>query len=465
MGVHHFGEVVIIPKTGVKATIGVPRNDMARIVGFGDVKNGGWLVQKVGDKCFRPVVRRNPMSVNSFTMAQLTEETGQQWMPVREGDGTVRFRSRVLDIPETHEWSDNDGLDNLRDTVGMEWSSVSFEKPVAITTDKRVVLVCCGGQSEDEGSSDGEDSQDSTNKVVIQHDYVCEEGENDNDTEWEQFYQRDGDNETCVVLAANAVVALAAAGTTPVFDGGENPTFRQTLRRADAQLWQEARKKEMDTHAQRGTMVPASVPAGVRPLPTKWVHTIKRDGTYKARIVVCGNFDPFRGETYAPTALKSVMWLILAIVVVLGLQVRVFDISAAFVAEDITRTVYVLIDGASFRLQKFLYGLVDAPRGFNLGMADHLLKGGYVRSMYDRCLFYKWIAHDDFVVILVHVDDFYVAGTSISRVDDFGKWLRENYDMKAKEGTESLGMQIPTLADGSKVFTKQLRKIVTNYAK
>ena len=63
------------------------------------------------------------------------------------------------------------------------------------------------------------------------------------------------------------------------------------------------------------------------------------DGTYKARIVVCGNFDPFRGETYSPTALKSVMWLVLAIVVILGLHVQVFDISAAFVAEDITSSV------------------------------------------------------------------------------------------------------------------------------
>jgi hypothetical protein len=74
--------------------MGIPRNELARIVGFGDIKNGGWLVQRVGESLFRPVLQQDPQSINTFSMQELTVLTGKQWMPVKDPDGTVRFRTR-----------------------------------------------------------------------------------------------------------------------------------------------------------------------------------------------------------------------------------------------------------------------------------------------------------------------------------------------------------------------------------
>ena len=69
--------------------------------------------------------------------------------------------------------------------------------------------------------------------------------------------------------------------------------------------------------------------------------------------------------------------LVIAMAITLGLSTKVLDIKGAFVAEEITRDVYVRVDGKIRKLQKFLYGLVDAPKGFNDGLTDHLKKGGY----------------------------------------------------------------------------------------
>jgi hypothetical protein len=55
---------------------------------------------------------------------------------------------------------------------------------------------------------------------------------------------------------------------------------------------------------------------------------------------------------------------------------------------------------------------------------------------------------------LVHVDDFYVAATSVVLLDEFDTHLRVKYDITDKHEGDYLGMEINKLADGSKIFTK-----------
>jgi hypothetical protein len=178
-------------------------------------------------------------------------------------------------------------------------------------------------------------------------------------------------------------------------------SHKYTLTSPDAEQWDKARRKEMSVHDDNTweSVQLESIPRGTAILPLKWVYTVKRDGTYKARIVCCGNFDPFEGPTYAPTAVKSVMWLVMALVILFNMEVRIFDISAAFVSERITREVFVTLGGRYFRLLKFLYGLKDAPRGFNDGMSIHLKEGGYSQSVFDPCLFFKWEGALSFIYI------------------------------------------------------------------
>ena len=230
---------------------------------------------------------------------------------------------------------------------------------------------------------------------------------------------------------------------------------RQTRKGSDADKWTASRNKEREALDKNGTFLEETPGDGDLILPTKWHYTIKRDGQYKSRLVVCGNYDPFMGPTFAPTVSKCVMWLILAMTVVLFMHTRVIDISSAFVSQPIQRRVFVRIDGKIYRLLKYLYGLIDAPKGFNEGMSAHLVSGGYVRSVYDRCLFYKWESCTRFIYILVHVDDFHCSATSPELLDEFSNHLRCRYDITENDGNGYLGMEIESLPDGGKVFTRQ----------
>ena len=71
---------------------------------------------------------------------------------------------------------------------------------------------------------------------------------------------------------------------------------------------------------------------------------IKSDGTYKVRWVVLGNLDDYQGDTFAPTASRKTIWFLFALAIGLGLFVRFFDITGAFMAEKPTRDIYVTID-------------------------------------------------------------------------------------------------------------------------
>jgi histone deacetylase 1/2 len=236
------------------------------------------------------------------------------------------------------------------------------------------------------------------------------------------------------------------------------PTDRQARAGPDAEKWSEARDKEMASLTAAGTFEEALPPPGFPVVPTKWVYVIKPDsGKYKARLVACGNRDPFEGETYAPTANKAIMWLMFAVSVVLRLFCKVVDVSSAFVAHEINRECYVRIEGKVYRLKKFLYGLIDSPKGFNDGMTAYVKSGGYSQSIFDPCLFYKWVSVTSFVYIMVHVDDFSIMGSTEEIVDEFIQFLEERYDITLKAFDQYLGMDVTNLPDGSRVFTRPKR--------
>jgi hypothetical protein len=121
---------------------------------------------------------------------------------------------------------------------------------------------------------------------------------------------------------------------------------------------------------------------------------VKNNGTYKARLVVCGNRDTWEGETFSPTTSRIIIWIVMSLIVLLNLFVITIDITAAFVTEAIQREVYVEvrdIDGKIrlAKLLKYLYGLDDSPKAFHDGLVKHLLAHGYSQSIYDPCLFHK----------------------------------------------------------------------------
>ena len=109
-----------------------------------------------------------------------------------------------------------------------------------------------------------------------------------------------------------------------------NPTRRQADKGPEAAEWKVARDAELHVHATRPTwrdLQPGEIPKDIQ--NTHWIHTTKPiTNKKKARLVVLGNGEKtFRGDTFAPTASRSVMWLLFAIAIVLQLATRVVDIT------------------------------------------------------------------------------------------------------------------------------------------
>ena len=209
------------------------------------------------------------------------------------------------------------------------------------------------------------------------------------------------------------------------------------------------------------------VPFGTPVWPLKRHCKIKDDGIYKVRWVVLGNLDDFEGSTYSPTPGKKVVWLIFALSILLGLFRRFFDVKGAFMAERPNREVYVSLDGVIYLLLYNLYGLKDAAKVFNDGLVEHLRKGGYTQSVWDECLWYKWISIWNFIYLLFHVDDFKACGTSEDIINDFQCHLESKYQVTSNTNGVYLGIHMTPLADssGSYCFTKptQLQHLFDTY--
>ena len=169
-----------------------------------------------------------------------------------------------------------------------------------------------------------------------------------------------------------------------------NPTWGQALKGSDREKWLAADEVERKQHFEKKNTFKhfpggrSAVPRGNKVLPLKRHCKIKDDGTYKIRWVALGNLDDYDGDTFAPTASKKVVWLIFAVALLLSLTFQWYDIGGAFMAEKPTRVVYVEIDKEVYILLKSLYGLTDAPKVFNDGLVEHLVKGGYVQSKWDK---------------------------------------------------------------------------------
>jgi hypothetical protein len=258
----------------------------------------------------------------------------------------------------------------------------------------------------------------------------------------------------------------------------KNPKWRKAIAQEnpDRDKWLAADEKERIQQMLKrpgkdsATMVyihngKAGVPYGEKIYPIKRHCKIKSDGTFKVRWVVLGNLDDFKGDTYAPTASKKTIWMMFALIITLGLTMRFFDISGAFMAEKPTRDIYVSMDGEVYILKYSLYGLKDAPKLFNDGLVQHLKDGGYRQSMWDQCLFYKRESDTSYIYLVFHVDDFIVSGTSERIIDDYHAHMERKYDITSNVDGLFLGIHMEKMGTDAYILRKphQLQNIFDKF--
>ncbi|KAG5862774.1 hypothetical protein JTB14_033211 [Gonioctena quinquepunctata] len=138
----------------------------------------------------------------------------------------------------------------------------------------------------------------------------------------------------------------------------------------DDDQWRGAIDREISAHEKHGTWEPAYLPSVKQAIDTRWVFTIKQDGTEKARLVAKGFQTEPSNEVYSPVV-RHYNIDNLCPTGEMGNQTTL-DIPTAFLNGDLDLDIYIKIpDGIKctkenvLKLRKALYGSREAPRKWN----------------------------------------------------------------------------------------------------
>ena len=209
----------------------------------------------------------------------------------------------------------------------------------------------------------------------------------------------DWTQETCLVSAVTS-------GPT------EPKTFQEAWHypiKKERDNWSAAIRKEIRSMIERGVWRKTDrkrIPSNRRLIGNKWVFKIKRDGTYRARLVVLG-YSQIPGvdytDNFAPVAHDVSFRIDLARMMVEKRDSLVMDVETAFLYGDIEEEIFMMsqvgmeeIDPGSspedcYQLKKGIYGLCQAARQFWRKFVDTINKEpfGFTVSPADPCMLFK----------------------------------------------------------------------------
>ena len=221
--------------------------------------------------------------------------------------------------------------------------------------------------------------------------------------------------------------------------------------------WEQAIGREMTSLQEMDAWEEVErVPEGYNTVSTRLVFDIKRDGTYKARLVARG-FTQTYGidymETFAPVSKFASLRYLLAQAATYYLEIYQLDIPTAYLNGNLEEIVYIrLPDGTPARLRKALYGLKQGARCWYTEIDTFLVEElGYQRSEADYGVY-----SGGGIVILIYVDDILIFCTEGS---DRAWALREELGRKFRakdmgQVKDFLGLQVERQSDGS-IFVHQ----------
>ena len=227
-------------------------------------------------------------------------------------------------------------------------------------------------------------------------------------------------HETCLISAVTS-------GPT------EPKTFQEAWHspiEEERQNWQIAIRKEIKSMISRGVwrkVDKVKIPENRRLIGNKWVfNIIRRDGTYRARVVALG-YSQIPGvdytDNFAPVAHDVSFRIALARMMVEKLDSLVMDVETAFLYGDIEEEIFMKspvgmeeIDPGSspedcYQLKKRIYGLCQATRQFWRKFVDTIKKEpfGFTVSPAYPCMLFKE-NNLGICIIIMYVDDMLIIG-------------------------------------------------------
>ncbi|CAI7808778.1 unnamed protein product [Closterium sp. NIES-54] len=256
---------------------------------------------------------------------------------------------------------------------------------------------------------------------------------------------------------------LQILGLVTAVHGTETPKEPATVQRAlggeNREKWREAMDKELKALKERNTwkVVPIGVARNKTILTEKWVFRVKMkaDGTidkFKARWVVRG-FDQEHGrdftETFDPVSRHTSLRILIAIAAMKKKKLRQIDVANAFLYAPIDVEIYVKLPHGSHgehnqvcQLQKSLYGIKPAPRPSQQYLHARLTRIGFRQLPHDQGMY--WLTKgDDYILLIVYVDDLLCIGSSDNVTTWFEGELQKDLTLTVSSTvTQYLGLNI-----------------------
>ncbi|XP_073148775.1 retrovirus-related Pol polyprotein from transposon TNT 1-94 isoform X1 [Henckelia pumila] len=267
-------------------------------------------------------------------------------------------------------------------------------------------------------------------------------------------------------------------------EDGESSSFHEATQSSDVSLWMTAMQEELEALDRNKTWNLVTLPRGRKAIGNRWVYKIKRDGNnqverYRARLVVKG-YAQKEGidfnEIFSPVVRLSTVRVVLALCAVFNLHLEQLDVKTAFLHDDLEEEIYMLQpegfaekgkENLVCRLNKSLYGLKQAPRCWYKRFDFYIMSLGYNRLSADPCTYFKRSGDNDYIILLLYMDDMLVAGPNKDRVQELKAQLAREFDMKdLGPANKILGMQVHRDRSNRKIWLSQknyLKKVLQRF--
>ena len=205
----------------------------------------------------------------------------------------------------------------------------------------------------------------------------------------------------------------------------------------DSEHWKAAMDEEIKSIRNNYSFTVTDLPEGKIPVGRRWVYALKADPKnpiYKARYVTKGYSQIAGidyGETFSPTARMESVRSLMQIAIQYDLILHQINVKSAYLHAPINQEIYVnqpagySTANRVWKLNKSLYGLKQSGRNWHQTLHDYLMKLGFNKSTADPCIFFKRDGKD-VTILLVWIDDIFVATSTINLMSDIKSKLLRN---------------------------------------
>ncbi|KAI3723832.1 hypothetical protein L2E82_35593 [Cichorium intybus] len=282
----------------------------------------------------------------------------------------------------------------------------------------------------------------------------------------------------------NSGIETRAASTNECLFGAflsmtEPKTIHSALKDPD---WVKAMQEEIAEFERNNVWNLVPTLPDVTVIGSIWVYRNKTDDQgiicrNKACLVVKG-YSQQEGidydETYAPVARIEAIRIFLAYAAHKNFKVFQMDVKCAFLHGELDHEVYIQqppgfedpkFPNHSFKLQKAVHGLNQAPRAWYATLSTFLEESSFKRGSIDQTLFRK-IFNKHLLIVQIYVDDIIFGSTDESLSVKFADLMKSKFEMSMiGEMTTFLGLQIKQSTDG--IFINQenyVKNLLTRFS-